>query len=191
MSCQFTLSKSDRAALLASLDRYPPHYDESFDEVAVRIATNGHATKLDIGGLAAWKRLRCDTPWVERLQNLPQVSVTKATKKAFGSGLTSPAERVESLRTDLKHGMGGAFALGSALLTAWNQKDFAVTDRRAREGLRSLVRPLECNCELFHYPTYLAHVVEVRNQLATANPDRSFSAREIDKALYELLAGSG
>lgn len=186
MTCQFTLRKSDKAAILAALSRYPHHYDESFCESADRIATNGYATKLDIGGLAAWKRIRCDTPWVTKLQSLPQTTVTTATRKAFLPGLT-PARRLETLRSDLKHGMGGAFALGSALLTAWNQTEFAVTDRRTRAALRSLLRPVGCACDFGYYPTYVEHVAEIRNQMTTARGDEVLSSRDIDKALYVLL----
>ena len=145
MSCQVlvALTAQDETALLTNLGNYPPHADDAFEEVSTRIATHGFATKLDIGGLAAWNRLRCDTKWARRLQLLPQATVQTATAAAFASGLTA-AQRGERLRKGLTHGMGGTFALGSAILTAWNPAEFAITDRRARAKFSGLLKPLGC-----------------------------------------------
>src|SRR5580658_8069316 len=91
------LTATDEASLLAGLSAYSKNYDELFDEVRDRTIRNGCATKLDIGGLAAWKRLRCDTPWALSLQNLSQANVTRATAAAFGAGLT-PSQRMAHLQ---------------------------------------------------------------------------------------------
>jgi len=185
MSCQVlvALTAQDETALLTNLGNYPPHADDAFEEVSTRIATHGFATKLDIGGLAAWKRLRCDTKWARRLQLLPQATVQTATAAAFASGLTA-AQRGERLRKGLTHGMGGTFALGSAILTAWNPAEFAITDRRARAKFSGLLKPLGCGCNLGRDAVYLEHVVALRDRLNTNQPPRRFSTRDVDKALF-------
>jgi len=177
-----------QAALLAALANYPPYYDESFDEIRARIAAAGSATKLDIGGLAAWKRLRCDTPWNRTLQHTPQVTVIAATQAAFLPGLT-PVARVAALRGNLA-GMGATFALGSALLTAWDMTNFAVTDRHARSAMRKLLSPLGCICEVIRYPTYLDHVISLRDLVNVVKVGLPYTARDVDKALYILMGRS-
>jgi len=178
------LTAADEAALLVDLANYPPYYDESFDEVRARITNNGYANKLDIGGLAFWKRVRCDTPWTSDLLRLPEATVIAATTATFAPLLT-PVQRVNILRNQLRHGMGGDFAIGSAILTAWNPEEFAVTDVRARGKLERLLPPLGCVCDLKTYPTYLEHVCDIRDQLTHNHPPRHFSAREVDQALWQ------
>lgn len=176
---------ADLLRLVSARKKYSPTYDEAFDEVRRRIATANSATKLDLAALACWKRIRCDTPWVQKLHELPQAQVTGSTQEAFANGLT-PADRVAALRIGLKHGMGGAFSLGSALLTAWNPVEYAVTDRRARASLAILLRPLGCSCDFGSYPTYLNHVVDLRDELRGVFPAATVTARDVDQALFHL-----
>ena len=173
------LSLASLSNLAGALLVYPEDYDDAFEEAGARMKVAGHATKLDIGGLACWRRIRCDTKWARRLQATPQSTVVASTRSALGAGLT-PEQRVAALRGELKHGMGGSFALGSAILAAWNSNDFAVTDRWVLVTLRAA----GCDCDIDSYSIYLQHVIGIRDDLRQAFPSIPFTARDVDKALY-------
>jgi hypothetical protein len=174
---------TDLANLAARFATYPPLYDEVLDEVHGRIALAGYATKLDLGALAAWKRLNCNTSWMERLQLMPNATVIAGTAAAFAPGLAVQA-RITKLQTNIVHGMGSTFAFGSAVLTAWNPHDFAVIDRRVLRTLDNVLPSLGCTCDLRYYATYLEHVVDIRNQLNAFPGGHVWTARDVDKALF-------
>jgi hypothetical protein len=78
------LSLASLSNLAGALLVYPEDYDDAFEEAGARMKVAGHATKLDIGGLACWRRIRCDTKWARRLQATPQSTVERARDGAGG-----------------------------------------------------------------------------------------------------------
>lgn len=176
------------AALLAkALGTYPPGYDALLDEVSVRIAKAGDAGHLDIGALVFWKRVRVGK-WVEAFLETPEAVVRATTRAAFAGGLTEGQRR--AALGSLPGFRTGTFALGSAVLCAWQQDEYPVLDIHSVATLRKMAP--SCPCNLGSYTTYVAAVRAIRDEInrqalpvpGTGNATRPWNARDVDKALF-------
>ena len=168
----------------APLALYHQFYDESFDEISDRIAKTGSAGKLDIIALAAWKR-SAQGHWLDPLLRTPEITVRKVTAGAFAPNLTD-ACRVLAL-AQLDGFKAGKFAIGSAVLTAWNRAEFGVTDIHARRAIRDLFN--NCNCKLSDYAgSYLPALRALRDALNMSNSIAvtAWTARTVDMALVMM-----
>jgi len=170
-------------ALSESLARYPPHYDDVFQEVHLRLASAGFATKLDLAALIGWKHVR-NAPWMTSLLVIPQQDIERATHRAFQAGL-SDADRIAALAPLPGYGGGGAFS--SVLLTAWDSRRFGVFDRLACDR-RCAVVAEACTCEWADLPTYWAHLRILSGELAATPAAGSvdWTPRRVEMALMNL-----
>jgi hypothetical protein len=162
-------------------------YDEVLLEVSERIRTSSNIGKADIGALLFWKRLRADTRWVRELMVMADSEVRGITAGAFAAvndtslGVPAAAAQGRSALAALPGFVRGD-ALASALLTAAAPERMAVYDRRAQAGLAKL--GLSLSAKRGRYGRYMK-IVE--GLAATAeHHGRSWSAREVDLALYSL-----
>ncbi len=165
----------------------PPAYDEVLLEVSERIRASGNIGKADIGALLFWKRLRADTRWVRDLMVIGDSEVRGITAGAVAAvndtSLDVPGAAAQG-RSALSAlpGFVRGDALASALLTAAAPERMAVYDRRAQAGLAKL--GLSLSAKRGRYGRYMEMVVGLA---ATAeHHGRSWSAREVDLALYSL-----
>lgn len=164
-----------------------PAYDEVLLEVSERIRSSGNIGKADIGALLFWKRLRADTRWVRDLMVMADSEVRGVTSRAVvavnDTSLEVPAAAAQG-RSALSAlpGFVRGDALASALLTAAAPERMAVYDRRAQAGLAKL--GLSLSAKRGRYGRYMKIVESLA---ATAGQHgRSWSAREVDIALYSL-----
>jgi hypothetical protein len=163
-----------------------PHYDDVFREVHQRIAAADNAGKSDIAMLTFWKRLRADTPWVQKLLRMPDSDVRQVTGRAVaaarqGDLITAAGNAREMLRP--LPGFGHGTALASALLTAAFPTRLAVYDKRARKGLRKVGLELADEPPFF-YARYMKLIEQCRAE--AADEGHRWSARDVDLALYML-----
>ena len=100
-------------AFLKTRSRFTSTYDETLREVADRISKERSAGKLDVAGLAVWKR-SAQGSWIGTLMSTPEAQVRAITAKAFASGLTISARATQL--SSLDGFRRGSFAIGSALL---------------------------------------------------------------------------
>lgn len=157
------------------------NYDEVLDAVRARASANRHLTKLDLGALIAWKRLRANTPWVRSLMNMPEADVIDSTGAVFSEANSGApvVKRAEEARRELLVlpgcGKGSSGAYASAVLTACNA-EMPVYDSRARAALIEL--KLVAKGERLPYSKYVDLVVRIRERGGFA------SNRQVDLALY-------
>lgn len=158
-------------------------YDDVLHAVRERAKTNGFLTKLDLGALIAWKRIRANAKWVNTLMMTPDREIAEITGRVYAvaNGSGSLVERAADSRKILL-GLPGAGpsstnAFASAVLTALNE-DMPVYDTRALTALERLgiggrksVRP---------YSQYVALVEQIRIAGGFV------SNREVDLGLYWL-----
>lgn len=164
---------------LEARSRLTSIYDETLHEVADRIYKDGSAGKLDVAGLAAWKR-SAQGNWIGTFMSTPEVKVREITAEAFASGLTvfDRAKRLSCLYGFRR----GSFAIGSALLCAFNEEEFPVTDHHARRALRDLF--CDCHCALNRYSKFTAAVRSLQGPLAIQAPQAApWTAHSVDGCL--------
>lgn len=168
---------------VAALSSYDLTYDETFFEIHDRIARCGSAGKLDVAGLGAWKR-SAQNKWLKPLMETPEAAVRSITTAAFASGLTD-RQRVAQLR-QLAGARTGDFAIGSAVLTAWDPDDYGVTDVHARQALHDLFD--NCTCDLKDYDgAYLPAARALRDVLnGCGSAGTGWTARKVDMALFKM-----
>jgi hypothetical protein len=109
--------------------------------------------------------------------------VRKRTREAFDQDLEL-ADRLRRLAP--LPGFGTKDAVASTVLAAWDPEEFAVVDKRARDGLRGL-RLVDPHAKL-PYPSFLGWVIRLRDGLREQGT--YVSARDVDKALW-VLGGDG
>jgi hypothetical protein len=163
-----------------------PHYDDVFREVQQRISTANNAGKSDIAMLAFWKRVRADTPWVQKLLRMPDSDVREVTGRAVAAArqgdLIAAAGNAREVLRPLP-GFGQGTALASALLTAAFPTRLAVYDKRARKGLQRVELELADEPPFF-YARYMKLIEQCRTE--AADEGHQWSARDVDLALYML-----
>jgi hypothetical protein len=178
-----TLDASQRERLLAAIDAYTEAgghaYDELFVQVQRRIAASGSAGKLDVAAITFWRRL-AQGSWIGDLLRMSEGSVRRATGCAF----TAADDRGALRALAELPGFDAQGPLATALLCANRPYDFAVMDRRAKAGLKSLGRGLGTSRGMTL--RYFRKVRQLRDELATLRP--GLTARDIDKGLYMLGA---
>jgi hypothetical protein len=180
------LDDTQRNAVLDALTRYDPVYDELFDEVSARIDSHGDIGKLDIAGLVFWKRIPLGR-WYKSLLAMREADVREITRGAVTTTGTTQ-DRLRALRP-LPGCKTSAASIASTLLTAWNPSDFAITDRRSRPALVTLLRMVDERA-VTRYPEYLRLVRCVRDDINDhGNCEIALTARDIDKALWILGGG--
>ena len=184
MTCpraQRVLLPSAPVDLTKALADYPTEYDEVFDAVHARLKAAGHATKLDLAALIAWKHVR-NAKWMKALFKLGPGEVDRSTGAAFAPGLTD-ADRISALGGLPGFGGGGAFT--SVLLTAWDPSEFGVFDRIA--GFEKWARAIStsCSCDRASLPVYFDHLRQIASEMraATGHP---WTPRQVDMALLNL-----
>lgn len=174
------LQPGAQVPMVAALARYPANYDEVLDEVHVRLAGNGHATKLDLDALIAWKHVR-NAPWMQQLNCIPNNQVITVTGSAFAQ--PTDALRVAELKTLPGFGAGGAFT--SALFAAWDSAVYGTYDKFVVGARPQVVNPA-CVCTwAWDLPTYFDHLRRLATEL-TAAAGTLWTARNVDMAMYEL-----
>lgn len=163
-------------------------YDELLAQVSARAEAARCLGKLDVGALAAWKRLRCDTPWMARLMSTSDSEVRQQTGLALTAARNEDVDvptAANAARAALKplHGMrGGGDALASAVCLAIAPERLAVYDRRARKGLTQV--ELYLTEGVGRYGRYMCLLEQCRSELAEQG--HAWSARQLDLALYYL-----
>lgn len=172
------------SAQTSYLQSVSPSYDETLQAVIDRVRRNGSIGKDDIGALTFWKRLRADTTWSSRLQQLPDTEVRSITAKAVAVVRDQTLTLSESARLGREAllplpGCGHGHALPSALLFAAAPDRMAVYDRRAEAGLH-LLRLSSGGT----YSGYMSVVASLLEQLQTLGVN--WRARDVDTALYEM-----
>ncbi|MFD5464826.1 hypothetical protein ACFWIQ_18665 [Kitasatospora sp. NPDC127059] len=171
-----------RAGYLAGVS---PHYDEVFDEVALRARRSGSLGKADIAALAVWKRLTARTRWVAELMGLPDGLVRAVTGRAVTAVRDTAVARGEAARAGRRvladlPGFGTGDALASAVLTAAAPDRMAVYDRRVQGALDAL--GLTLTSAPGRYGRYLRLLDDLlRHGGARAE---GWTARDVDTALY-------
>ena len=161
---------------------YPEFYDELFESVGKSIRDQGYLTKRDISALAAWKRLNLSVMWMDSLQRIPDDELEGLTNGLF-SGTLATSDLIAAVwGSGIPGFSSGTFAVASTMLSAWNPREFAITDRRSRESLAGL----RCGCErtLNKYSVYLAHVHAIRDATFKNENSPLASSRHIDKVLF-------
>ncbi|MGO3528369.1 hypothetical protein ACTXL8_14385 [Glutamicibacter arilaitensis] len=163
------------------------HYDEVLEEVAERFAKTGSLGKADIGSLLLWKRLRADTKWARKLMNTSDLVVREATENVLKSAndeLLTVQEAARKSRSALGAlpGFTTGDALASAVIVAAAPKRMAIYDRRAHHGLTLLGIQLANS-----RGRYCRYMQEVQGLIQLLDEhDQTWSAREIDQALFAL-----
>lgn len=164
-----------------------PSYDEVVNEVAARAAAEGSMGKLDLGALAAWKRLQANTRWMSTLMATPDTEVRVHTARAVTAARdekTAVATAAAAARSALSPlpGMGRGDAFASAVCFAAAPHRFAVYDRWARSALLQLGFVLDNRPG--RYGRYIALIEQCRDDLRGRAHD--WSARDVDLALFKL-----
>lgn len=169
------------ARLAAALAKYPAHYDDVLQDVHSRLLSAGHATKLDLGVLIAWKHVR-NARWMKTLLKLPPGDVETITAAAFTAGV-SDADRIEALDGLPGFGSGGAFT--SVLLAAWKPTEFGVFDQNA--GLDNWPKAVTaaCKCNQQQLPVYFDHLRQIAGEMTVATR-QAWTPRKVDMALLNL-----
>lgn len=163
------------------------HYDEVLFEVSKRFAEVGSLGKADIGSLLLWKRLRADTKWAKNLMNTPDQEVRQATARTFllandnSFDLPEAAKEARSALGPVP-GFTTGDALASAVIVAAAPTRMAIYDRRAHHGL-SLLK-IKLTNSRGRYSRYMQEVQNLIEHLAQR--DQTWTAREIDQALFTL-----
>lgn len=181
----FDMSGEDLALVLAAIESYDdaaPHYDQIFNDTGRRLRDQGFATKEDVAVVTFWKAINLSTPWVRAFLNLDPLLIREATQEAFRRGISDRNRLVALQKLPGFRWWGGpnGGAIPSTLLCCWDPHDYAVTDRRAREGLLNLV-----GYQVKDLLDYWQAVRIIRDATAGLRPN-SVSARDIDKALFTL-----
>jgi hypothetical protein len=173
-----------KQGLAEAQEMISPHYDDVFREVQQRIDRAGSVGKADIAMLTCWKRLRADTPWVERLLGWPDSEVRAVTTPAVvaardGNVIEAAGQAREMLRS--LPGFAQGTALASAVLTAASPTRLAVYDNRARRGLQKVGLELADRAPAF-YGRYMGLI---EGCLAEARQmGYRWLARDVDLALF-------
>jgi hypothetical protein len=167
-------------ALSASLASYPASYDEIFNEIHHRLRRQGHATKLDLGGLVFWKHIQ-NAPWMTGLNGIPDTQVIAATAAAFAPNLTD-AQRITALLPLPGYRAGGAFT--SVVLTAWDPQSYGVFDKLVFEHYPTVIDP-RCTCNWTNLPDYFDHLRRLAQELAVVT-GVAWTPRQADMALLML-----
>ncbi|MGW7101731.1 hypothetical protein [Streptomyces sp. NPDC054838] len=131
------------AARAGYLAHVPPHYDETFHEVARRADRAGSLGKADIAALVVWKRLSARTRWASALMSEPDSQVRAITERAVAAVRNTALARGEAARAGRRiitalPGFATGDALASAVLTAAAPTRMAVYDRRVQQALDAL-----------------------------------------------------
>jgi hypothetical protein len=174
------LSETDEQRLLAAIDEYDAddnRYDEVFLEIGERLRAAQEAGKLDLAGLVTWKRSG-QGAWVKPLLAMPETTVRATTRQAFAA--TGDLAVLAALRP--LPGFGKQEAMATALMAAYDPREWAVLDRRARQALAALGRPVDTRRGMT--VRYLETVRGLRDELAGRRP--GITARDVDKGLFVL-----
>lgn len=175
------ISDETRTRLLNAMDEYAfiagGHYDEVFEEIQSRISSCGSAGKLDIAGVACWKR-SAQGAWLGDLNAVGESQVRAITAEAFAAVSDGEALRVLAALP----GFASQEAIPTALLATADSYRWGVMDRRALTALADLGYPVNRSRGLT--VRYLEEIREIRDCLSTA--DRPIMARDVDKALFVL-----
>lgn len=168
---------SELSAAHAEYERLNPHYDELFTWVQERVSSQGAAGKPELAALAFWKRLNCNTRWVEQLLSKTEAEVSALTRGAVEAAREPGSDPLGAL--DRLPGVGGTYAFASALLCAIDADHWPVYDRRAGRAIQTLLgRPLTS-----HGAGRYREYVELVRSLRDDHPELR-TARDIDKALF-------
>lgn len=167
--------------LMKAVAHYPAAYDEVFDAVHARLTAAGHATKLDLAALIAWKHVR-NARWMKALFKLGPGEVEDATGAAFAPGLTD-ADRVSALAGLPGFGRGRAFT--SVLLAAWDPNEFGVFDRIAGFEKWAKAMSASCSCDRASLPVYFDHMRQIALEMRAAT-GQPWTPRQVDMALLNL-----
>jgi hypothetical protein len=176
-----------RSAAEACAEGVGTAYDEVVEQVAARAQASGSLGKLDVGALAAWKRLRADTPWMSLLMATQESEVRLHSGRAVAAArdlsrsVPEAAAAARSALTPLP-GFAHGDALASAVCFAAAPGRLAVYDKRAHRGLDILGLTLDRRPG--RYGRYLSLIEQCRAELAAAGHD--WSARQVDLALFWL-----
>ncbi|HEX3795255.1 MAG TPA: hypothetical protein VHV57_12215 [Acidimicrobiales bacterium] len=163
-----------------SLATYPAEYDEIFWEIHDRLLTQGHATKLDLGGLVFWKHIQ-NAPWMTDLNGIPDIQVTAASAAAFAPNLTD-SQRIAALAPLPGYRAGGAFT--SVVLTAWNPDQYGVFDKLVYAHFPTVI-DARCACDWTYLPEYFDHLRRLAQEL-TVPTGVAWTPRRVDMALLML-----
>jgi hypothetical protein len=171
------LTPDSRSAMRKALTTYRLDYDDVFDDIHERLATNGHATKLDLAALITWKHIQNAT-WMKDMLALPKGTVESKTREAFAAGM-SDSDRIAALHGLPGFGSGHAFT--SALLAVWHPSEFGVFDTRASSrGWQKVVTPA-CVCSRTDLPVYFDHLRQIAREMGA-----DWTPRKVDMALFNL-----
>lgn len=172
-----------------------PEYDEVLHEVIDRVAAACSVGKMDIGALLFWKRLRADTRWVAGLMQMPDRAVRVVTETTVGiardRGLPVP-EAATKARASLSSlpGFARGDALASAVLLASAPDRMAVYDRRAHRAVRALLG-VELGNKPGRYGRYMSQVVRLMDAVNCSSACETWTARDVDLALYTMGVRAG
>lgn len=188
--CQIAelITPETRQQFFGAPSSYGQFYDEVFDEVGETIRHQGFAKKRDISALAAWKRLPMNTPWATALQEISEAILQETTSRLLRDGISTKSRISEFWESGLPGFSKGRFAVASTVLSAWNPREFGITDRRSRATLANL----GCGCRdrLDSYSVYLAHLHALRDSLFPGTDNPLHTARQIDKILYSMAGNN-
>jgi hypothetical protein len=162
-------------SLSASLASYPAAYDEIFYEIHHRLQMQGHATKLDLGGLVFWKHIN-NAPWMTKLNGIPDTQVVAATAASFAPNLTD-AQRIAALSPLPGYRAGRAFT--SVVLTAWDPQLYGVYDKLAHAHYPTVT------CDWSNLLEYFDHLRRLAQELTTVTRV-AWTPRQADMALLML-----
>ncbi len=161
------------------------HYDDVLKEVSKRLAQSGSAGKLDLAGLAVWKRSAQGSQWIKQLMLLPEREVRSRTAAAFEADSDDARLRLLSRVP----GLASSGPLATALLCAWDPVEYAVMDSRAFRGLRHL--GCDFNPSLRGRARTVAYLTLTRRLRDGVRAlDSEFLARDVDCGPYVLGAPS-
>jgi hypothetical protein len=176
------LSDADAERLLAAIDAYDAddnRYDEVFTEIGQRITDSQEAGKLDLAALITWKR-SAQGAWVKSLLATPETLVRSVTRKAFAAdGDLAVLQTLAALP-----GFAVQGPIATALMAAYDPREWAVLDSRATTALADLGRPV--GNQRGKTLRYLAAARRLRDELAARRP--RVTARDVDKGLFMLGA---
>lgn len=156
-------------------------------QISDRAGETGSLGKLDVGALAAWKRLRCDTKPMGELMARSDSEVRQHTAqagKAARDESISVAEAARQARlalSPLPYFRTGD-AIASAVCFVAAPRPMAVYDRRAHRGLELV--GLSLSNRPGRYGLYTGLLEDCRRELPEAGQD--WSARDVDLALFRL-----
>jgi hypothetical protein len=156
------------------------YYDDIFNATGRRLR-QGFATKEDIAVISFWKAINLSTPWVNRFLKTDPERVVEVTRSAFSEVVDGDEARLRALEPlpgfAHWHGPSGG-AIPSTLLCCWNPDEYAVVDRRSRNGLRVL------GGDAAGVLRYWSDVRYLRDLARKTDPETT--ARDIDKGLFMI-----